>query len=251
MRQIKSLWTRPTGWRHPGAEDLWRLSCHRLCEHHGEVTIYTDAQGEAWLRTLKLPERARIVRALDSLSVDPFFWAAGKIYTYSLQETAFIHTDADVVIGRPFARRVMEASLCAERVYHHLPGLWFEKCRAPENWQRDWRKGNGISFNCGMFGGNDIAATRRIASASLQFIRQNTQPAKATRADLANMAAEEWAIARETDPLEVTCYSAMGEGGSMLHSHCASYWHLAGKSKRDPENHAKIRERLARYGGHS
>lgn len=246
MRMIKSLWTKPGGWNHPGAADLWRLSVHRLVEHHGHCDIYPDALGAAWLHGLRLPSGVRIVRALDGISIDPHLWSAGKLATYAMQQEPFIHTDADVIIGCSFARRILAAEVCAERVYQFLPGSWMAAAKAPAHWRRDWRAGNGTSFNCGMFGGRDIAAIRRYATTALQFIQRNQAALRALRADHACMAAEEWAIAREFDPLEVSCYSAMTGGGEM-HAHCQSYWHLCGPSKRAPENLAKVRHRLAAY----
>lgn len=243
---IKSLWTKPGGWNHPGAAELWRLSVHRLVEHHGQCDIYTDAHGEAWLRTLRLPTGATIIRALDGLRFDPHLWAAGKIFTYSIQRQPFIHTDADVVIGRPFARRILAAEVCAERVYQFLPGPWFGAAWAVKKWKTAWKAGNGTSFNCGMFGGNNVETIQHYATAALFFARQNEAALRAVRSDHACMAVEEWAIAREFDPLEVSCYSAMAGGGEM-HAHCKSYLHLCGSSKRAPENLAKVRDRLAAY----
>lgn len=254
IRQCKSLWTRPNRWRHAGAEELWSLSILRLCKFYGHVTIYTDELGEIFLKALRLPVagRLQIVRALDDLSrEEPKSWALGKLYAYSLQKEPFIHTDGDVVLGRQFPQRIHDAAFCAERLYSNVPGAWFRDCIAPKSWHQQWSDGNGISFNCGLFGGRDTHAIREWAHKALAFARNNAgilarvkDTAGRFRSDLAAIACEEWTIAREIDPLEVSCLSSMDPAGSEMLRRAKAYWHTPGAAKIDPDVRERVRLKL-------
>lgn len=247
MRQIKSLWTRPQRWRHTGAEELWSWSILRLCKFYGSITIHTDELGKLWIEALRLPVNGRmtITRMLDDLAHhDPHVWSIGKLYCNSQQTEPFIQTDGDVVIGRTFPRRMHDATVCAERLYSNVPGPWFAGCHAPDHWHRDFAGKVGTSFNCGTFGGNDVAAIRKISRAGFEFAIRNIDLLRTVRSDLAAIACEEWAIAREYDPLEVTCLSSMDPAGSEMLANAKAYWHQPGESKIDPETQNKVRDRL-------
>lgn len=246
MKFIRSLWTAPPGWRHSGMETLWRLSCLRIIEHHGALTIHTDSTGASWLSGLHLPSSVTVTLALDALPHSlAHVWAIGKVACYAAEQEPFIHLDGDVILGRPLPRRVLSAEVCAEHVYHVVPGKWFERADAPPHWHGDWKRGNGTSFNCGIFGGNNLPAIHRIAQAGFSFAQRNCELLRAVKPTIQpSMVAEEWAIAREFDPLEVECLTANNEAGDYLLKHPRAYWHQAGKSKLDPANMEKTKERL-------
>lgn len=244
---VRSLWTAPTRWRWQGSEELASWSLLRLVKFYGSVTIHTDELGEMWIDALRLPcaGNIRTTRLLEDIRHhDPHNWSLGKLYTAMNQREPFIQTDFDVVLGRRLPERMHRASVCAERLYSKVPDEWFKKCEAPMNWRKDWSDRNGISFNCGTFGGNDTHSIRRIAAKGFDFAVRNQNTLRSVRSDLAAIACEEWAIAREYDPIEVTCLSSMDPAGSEMLANAKAYWHQPGPTKIEPEVQKKVRDRL-------
>lgn len=264
MLQIKCLWTKPTRWRVDGSEELWSLSILSVLRFHGKCTVFTDDRGKEWLKALRIPgfHESSISLLLNDLRAhDPWVWHLGKLYTNINQDKPFIQTDGDVVLGKPLPNRILGAEVCAERLYLQTPGPWFGRCQAPANWMDDWKNDNGLSFNCGLFGGNNVKAIKAIHSAGIDFVLKNLATLKrfAPR-DGAAVCCEEWAIAREFDGYEVSTLTTMNEmtphlrsvGGTMGKSKPWAYWHLSGPSKWDEVNKARVRRVLSEWApGHA
>lgn len=255
-KMLRSLWTAPTRWRWQGSEELAALGLHRIVKFYGEVTVHTDELGKMWLEALHLPCAGNIKITLlleDLRNHDPYNWSLGKLYTNMNQEEPFIQTDFDVIIGRQLPERIHRAGVCAERLYSNKPKRekeedswieWFRKCDAPEHWKKDAEENNGIAFNCGMFGGNYVSSIQKISAASFEFSVRNAAKLRKIRADKGAIVCEEWAIAREYDPWEVSCLASMDSAGSELMAHTRGYCHQAGASKIEPEIMQKVRDRL-------
>lgn len=248
MKMLKSLWTAPKRWRHEGAEAMWALSILRVIKFYGKCTVFTDELGKMWLEAMQLPvgESLEISLLLEEIRLfDPHNWSLGKLYVNMNQHEPFIQTDGDVFIGRCFPRRMHEASVCTEKLYGRVPDAWFEKLKqVPSHWREAYDKKDGTSFNCGTFGGNDIQSIRRIATAGFDFWQLNAdRMSKAPSSDAA-ICCEEWAIAREYDPLEVSCLHSMDPAGSAMLAQSKSYCHLPGAAKIEEEWQSKIRQRL-------
>lgn len=100
----------------------WALSCLSLRRFYNDVELYTDRLGkELLIDELKLPY-TKVHIVLDELDrYDESFWAIGKLYTYSLQETPFIHVDGDVYIWKPFPQKLLKAELLAQHLEDSYP----------------------------------------------------------------------------------------------------------------------------------
>lgn len=247
----KALWSRPTRWRWPHSEEVWAASILSTIRHHGELRIFTDEIGARWLRELRIPglRQEWVSRLLDDIrQCDPWAWHLGKLYLNRSMNGPFIQTDGDVILGRKLPNRLFNAEVCAERLYHMLPSKWFERVKSPPHWSAAYRDGRSLSFNCGLFGGTNLDAIKRIASAGMDFAMKNSHAAKAfAPQDMFCISCEEWAIAREFDAYEVQCLTVMDPEGTKHMRQVGegwAYWHLAGNSKRKPEKIEKVRALL-------
>lgn len=257
MNHIKALWTKPTRWRHKGSEEVWCASILSMLQHHGKCRVFTDKRGSEWLAALKIPgfSAVHVSRLLDDLDSTPaHLWNLGKLYTNLSQTEPTIQTDGDVILGRALPCRIFNAEVCTERLYHSLPPSWFAKCSAPANWREDFTAGNGLSFNCGLFGGQNTKAVTRIARTGFDFALANMEILKGREESYAEIVIEEWAIAREFDGWEVSFLSVTNEAGSGT-KHIRSvpsapgwaYWHVCGPSKTEEIYLEKIRALLDSY----
>lgn len=249
MIYAKALWSKPERWRWPHSEEVWSASILSMIRHHGRCDIFTDKKGRSWLCDLQIPglKPEWISLLLDDLhGQDPWIWHLGKLYLNSRMREHFIQTDGDVILGKKLPNRILHSEMCAERLYHLMPAKWFERCKVAPNWREDYEKGRTVSFNCGLFGGTNIDAIRRIAGAGMDFALKNLATLKAhAPRDFACICAEEWAIAREADGYEVSCLTVMGDdGGKYLRAfgERGAYWHLCGPSKTKPTNIARVHE---------
>lgn len=246
MQAIKSIWTKPPGFFWDGLEICTSLSVLNGLRHFGSLVVYADALGESWFKSLRLPGKIEVIRAMDDCPVDPFFWVGGKLWAYELQSKrgAFVHTDFDVFVGDDWPQRIKSASVLAERGYWQTHD-WAAGLHMPEHWRDAIGRGDGTSFNCGTFGGNDLRAISRIARAGLDFCLDNWEAAKrdAFKTLDAILICEEWAIAREYDWREVsTVLPSMPIGGQF--ASVASSYHHRLVSKRKPEGIAEMRGML-------
>jgi hypothetical protein len=138
-----------------------------------------------------------------------------------------------------------EASICTERLYGKVPGEWFGKLKhLPAHWREAWKDGDSVSFNCGTFGGNDISGIKRITTAGFDNAILNTEQCQRVNSADVAIAFEEWAIAREYDPIEVTCLHSMDPAGSEMLKRAKAYWHMPGAVKIEERVQSIIRQRL-------
>lgn len=245
MRTIKSFWTKPKACFYEGLEEIASWSILSTLTHIGECEIFTDTLGAEWLKALKLPiPNTSISLELNNAPGDGFTWNEAKIYCNAIQYKPFLQTDLDVIVGRDWAGRIKSASVVAERHYS-FPHQWANGLVMPKHWQSAIDSEDGRAVACGTFGGNDIAATRKIALAGLEFIEGNRMALKQFRPVLGALIAEEWAILREYDWNEIS--TIVPDSLQLAANFCApekSYMHRQGVIKRTPEGIANTRARL-------
>lgn len=245
MRTIKSFWTKPARAFYEGLEELASWSILTALNQTGACEIFTDTHGAEWLEALRLPlPPGSISRELDNAPGDGYTWNEGKIYCNAIQKTPFIQTDLDVLLGRDWPRRIKGASVIAERRYS-LSHTWAEGLLMPRQWADAINRGDGRSFGCGVFGGNDLEAIGRIAFAGLSFIQTNREELKKHRASMGALLAEEWCVVREYDWLEVsTLIPDTNALAGLFITPDKSYLHRQGEKKRLPLIVNNTRERL-------
>lgn len=170
------------GWPHRAVNYYsWALSCLQLRKYYPAVELYTDNIGkEILVDKLKLPY-TNVVEVLDDLnSYDSVFWALGKLYTYGLQNTAFLHVDGDVFIFDEFSSALASSQLIAQNIETNTPACQSE---FSSNWdllkfRPDYFKDLQLqSFtnccNAGIFGGRNIPFIKNYVKEFFSVLEQN------------------------------------------------------------------------------
>lgn len=160
----------------------WALSCLRFRQLYNEVELYTNSPGEDILiHKLELPY-TKVHNCMDRLnSFPPMLWALPKIYTYSLQDSPFIHADGDVFLWRKLSPELESASLLAQspEINHSyykfgLEYIQHQSTDIPKEFIIDTSKDPIISLNAGIIGGNDISFFQEYARKALSYVTKNT-----------------------------------------------------------------------------
>ena len=161
MRSVWSFWTPPFQarkgrvWRKPLHHFLaWGISLSAARRHYPETVLVTDQAGKKLLiDALVGLQFTAVSTELDCLrTVDPDWWALGKLVAYSIQDQPFIHLDTDVFLWKPSSTRCGRgAGVCA------VPGIFSpqRRPRAPRHRRRifDVRCGPARRVGVGGFAG--------------------------------------------------------------------------------------------------
>lgn len=201
MKILQSFWSKP--FRHPFSNDMysrfqggfplkryfiytWALSLLSLRQTFGNVHLITDDFGKKLLLD-------QFCLPYDSYSLDlnclrdfpSYFWAAGKIYLYTIVQEPFIHFDGDVIIGRRFNKEKLSGELVAE--FHYvdkpqnyrkairtlsrsdvtLPSMLSDLFKNPELLYED--------YNMGIIGGANYSFFNDFGNESFSAIKRNLQ----------------------------------------------------------------------------
>ena len=191
MNIIQSSWacnqqdllTANSGWLAPEYNLMsWTLSCLQLKQFYPDVVLYSDSvSAKMLIDTLQLPY-TEVVCNLDVLNkYHPQLWALPKIYTYSQQETPFLHVDGDVFIWEKFDDNLLNGSLIAQNVesatdYYGkiMQSLEVSLSYFPEEILNDRKSKSPIrAYNAGIFGGNDITFFKEYTVKAFEFVDKN------------------------------------------------------------------------------
>ena len=193
MKIIQSYWSKPFelrskdggllnsgGWCAPVFYYMSHaLSCLSLSKFYKNVELYTDAEGyDLLIKKLHLPY-SNVHIVLDNLRDYPTSaWAVGKIYTYSLQTSPFIHVDNDVYIWKRFTDYIEEAQLLAQHNEHNytfnraiILDVISKVSYLPDAIKKS--KGFYDEANAGIIGGKDIDFLLRYSNEALKFLDRN------------------------------------------------------------------------------
>jgi hypothetical protein len=193
MKIVQSCWNcnRPNlleynaGWYAPEYHLMsWALSCLQLTKFHDNLALYADSvSARTLIDELKLPYSA-VHCELDELNkFDPGLWALPKIYTYSRQEEAFLHIDADVFIWKPFDKGLLSGDLIAQNI--EIATDYYENIMQslegnlkffPKEIVEDRKNNDKIyAYNAGIMGGSDIPLFKEYTSKAFDFINRNAK----------------------------------------------------------------------------
>lgn len=179
MRAVWTFWSRPFqlrqrfAWLNERYHLLaWVLSVETARNHYPDTALYTDDEGAQLLIDGLGLQFQQVSTALNILAGhDPLLWALGKIYTYRLQTTPFVHLDNDVFLWKRLPARMETAPLLAQNPEHFIIGESHYKPQAfvtasngaetigiPTEWKWYYaeRKQSQRGEACGIFGGNHI-----------------------------------------------------------------------------------------------
>lgn len=250
---VMTLWTAPSNGRLPGSRALWSLSALCARQHFEKLELFTDDAGERML----IDELGLPFDRVHKLSIHPSLaplWSVAKLMTYGelcMSHRPFIHLDGDVVLTRPLPDRLLTAPVCAESPEEwtppeHLHPLW----SLPPVWRHALAE--PLMWNCGIFGGHDLAKILRYVSEALKVVSVNhlniasgqALPQPMDRA-WCSMMLEQWGMARawRRDQVETLFDTPLPDAAARAE---AGYCHFKGASKAQPDLLARIECELAR-----
>lgn len=193
MRIIQSFWSggvnadlglnNKAGWLSAEYHWMsWALSCLQFSKFYGGVHLVTDAVGKHLLiDTLQLPYQEVSVE-LDVLNVySPKLWALGKIYTYSIQQTPFIHVDGDIYIWDKLPMKFNQAELLGQNIEIDFSYYYKSIAEVQEYFEfipeaiTKYLTENKIieSCNTGIIGGHNLLFFKEYITQSLAFVNKN------------------------------------------------------------------------------
>ncbi|WP_298547721.1 DUF6734 family protein [uncultured Aquimarina sp.] len=158
----------------------WILSSYQLAKYHKNVELYTDSFGKKILIDyLNLPY-TKVHVVFDDLDYHKDLWAIGKIKTYQLQKSPFIHVDGDVFVWESIDSKFEKSPLIAQNLevttayYGEMwnniaPNLDFISPDI-ENYNNG---SNNYACNMGIVGGHDISFFHEYTSKSIEFVNKN------------------------------------------------------------------------------
>lgn len=171
------------GWARPEFHMMsWALSCLQLEKIYGNICLYANEQGAKLLiEELQLPySRVEIFPKKYKLQHTQL-WALPKLWTYSLQNEAFIHIDGDVYLFDKLPDQMLTADICGQNI-EVATDYYLEMQEAIQrNFQyippivlKDFNSPNPIhAINAGILGGNDIALFKEYTTEAFKYINNN------------------------------------------------------------------------------
>jgi hypothetical protein len=160
----------------------WTLSCLQLRKYYGSLTLYTDsAAAKILIDCLKLPYTELVCNLDKFTNIHPHLWALPKIYTYSLQETPFLHIDGDVFIWKAFEAELLNAKLICQNketspffytaVIENLKE--FFSYLPQEIMKESVAEPHLYAYNAGLMGGSDINFFNQYCLEAFKFVNCN------------------------------------------------------------------------------
>lgn len=197
MKIIQSYWTKPSlkennlhatdrnngGWLHRKYHYFsWALSCLSFRNFYREVELYADVKSANLLvEKLELPY-SKVHIVLDELNdYEPDLWALGKLYTYGLQKTPFLHVDGDIFIWKNFDIDFLKSSLIAQNPENNFDYYLesFKEIQSkfeyiPEVIRAHFEVNKSFQgVNAGILGGSDILFIKEYVKTAFKFVDEN------------------------------------------------------------------------------
>lgn len=195
MKVVQSLWTKPIIGSENGLDRFnggwldkmyyymsWTLSCLKLKEFYGEVELVTDRLGEDILiNKLELPY-SNVIVVLDVLNhYHSNLWAVGKLYTYSIQKSPFIHVDNDVFTWASILEKVSNKPLISQNLDCNHPSyikaigeIENNAFYIPDTIKTERNSNlNVFASNAGVLGGTNVDFFKEYTTIAFDFINKN------------------------------------------------------------------------------
>ena len=235
------------------------LSCLLLKKYYGEIELVTDKIGEGILiDRLKLPYD-RTVLELDVLNNYPEdLWAVGKLYTYNIQTTPFLHFDNDVFIWEKFDDKILGGKLISQSMevnFKHdvivLKEIFENFNSIPEEIKENPPWQTVVSCNAGVFGGSDLIFFKEYTTKAFQFISDNREKLGNVNTGLSNIIFEQYLFAcmarKRNIPVsyvfdQLIDYAMLIDFAHVPHQR--KYIHIIGPFKKNRPSEEWLEERL-------
>lgn len=225
---------------------MFALAAIRLRKFFKRLVLVTDTPGAAILiEQLNLPFD-EVALTLDCITPRiRKIWALGKLLAYAHLDTPFIHFDWDVILSNRLPGHILNAKLCVEKVegvMGMLHSKWVDHFEElPLHWIVGLNLRAQIDWNCGIFGGRDVARIKHYALESYSIAHQIIDKLEAVHEDggVLSRFFEQWAIGRYWTREEITMLCPDGK-------RAPGYYHMQGSLKNLPANRLHICETLLR-----
>ncbi|NAS13005.1 DUF6734 family protein [Poritiphilus flavus] len=217
MKLVQSFWSKPFlgnstgsllsrnngGWLNSKCFYMsWALSCLQLRKIYPDMNLelVTDSFGKKLLiNRLKLPYD-QVHLELDPLSrFSESLWAIGKIKTYSIQSSPFIHVDGDVFIWDDVLSNLFKSDLCVQsidrqaRYYARTSKKIIDLFGYIPDDLLDHLKSKQIfGVNAGVIGGSNIEFFKNYTSFAMSFVNKNIGALKYLDQEYFNMFYEQF-----------------------------------------------------------
>lgn len=282
MRAVWSFWSKPyqerkgRSWGGPREHMLaWGLSLRLARQHYPETVLVTDTPGKTLLVDRLGLDFTEVSTELDRLrTVDPGWWALGKLVAYSIQTGPFVHLDTDVFLWRPLPGWLASAPVFVQCPEDHAFGqgrcdprqiaVLFESrgLSLPAEWEFAVSQA-GSRFreeSCGILGGNRLDFIRYYAQTAIDLVTSPAHDAawaELPNKDGFNMLMEQFWLAAcvlyhrfapESPFRGVTVqhlFATIGEAFQPQVSARFGFTHLLGDSKAHPEVSLRLERRVA------
>ena len=189
MRIVQTFWSAGRnpleysfGWLRPEYNLMaWALSCLCLRKYYDEVALYTDEQVRHILIDLLHLPYTEVHVVYDEALCLPQHWSYAKIKTYSLQTKPFLHIDGDIYLSKPIAEDIIHAPLIAQSkergtdYYRQMMDKLLQESalRLPQYLEEGLKQESILSFNMGVFGGNDLDFIQKFCEEALELCDAN------------------------------------------------------------------------------
>ena len=241
------------GWAAPEYHLMsWALSCLQLCKIYGNITLYANSQAAHLLiDTLQLPYTEMHLTHDQLRLIHPDLWALPKLYTYSLQETPFLHIDGDVFLFNPFHPHLLDGELIAQNI--EVATEYYTSTQRelmqyftffPPCVRKEFDSGIPIqAVNAGILGGNNLSFIRNYTHQAFEYINKNANNLQHINVDHFNVFFEQhlfYALVHENGNAIQVLFEDIVNDNGYLHlgdfhdvPFNRSYLHLLGHFKRD------------------
>lgn len=237
---------------------FWMLSTNQASKQFKDIVIYTDEDGYKFLSKLNLPVTSIEIIYHDDIA-PKWLWAYGKLLSVALQTDPFIQLDFDVFLSKQLPKELLESRLVIQseedegifmsEYYHQVND--FDLCESSKSitgWTSKWinDKDYRKSYNCGIFGGNDIEFIQEYAINSIEFAKILASDKFSQKMyQEYNILFEQYYLYQICKFRNVVPYILL-DTAKDVQSQCTNlgYTHLLAASKFDPVNVAKVLNRL-------
>lgn len=259
------------GWAAPEYHLMsWALSSLQLHKIYQDIELYANSNAAKLLiDTLDLPY-SKVNITHDNLNlVNESLWALPKLFTYSLQEEAFLHIDGDVFLFDKFPDSLLKNELIAQNIEEATnyytstqKELMANFSYFPDCVKTDFCSSIPIKgVNAGILGGSNISFFKEYTSTAFEYVNRNVQHFPYIIVDRFNIFFEQhlfYSLAKQknigisvllNEVINDNEYKYMGN----IHEApcCKNYLHLLGHLKRDRftcnQMAAKLRELYPEY----
>lgn len=158
----------------------WALSCLTIKKNYPNIQLYTNNNSFNWLiNKINLPYKNvyNNLNIIDNYNVA--LWSLAKIYTYSLQDTPFLHLDGDIYIWQKFNENLLLKPIIVQNFeinfnynYKIISQFLHEFNNFPDFFY-PINLNNITSINAGIIGGKNVALYKEFYTIVIQFVEKN------------------------------------------------------------------------------